>query len=78
MADSFEGRGRSTLWALLKHEPETFRDLAVNYMGVHEGNRFCRRRKYTDADPDWLAGRIVAGIRSGTRDEGKPFVKRMH
>jgi hypothetical protein len=78
LADSFEKHGRSTLRAALKHEPETFRDLAENYLSEREGTRFCRRRRYTDEDLDWLAERVVAGLRHGTPAEGKPVAKRLH
>jgi hypothetical protein len=78
LADSFEEHGRSMLRAALKREPETFRGLAENYLGEQEGARFCRRRRYTDEDLDWLSDRVVAGLRYGTPAEGKPVAKRLH
>jgi len=76
LADTFEEGGKRVMKTVLREEPETFQELLESVLNKEEVILF--GLDPTDEQLDWLAERIVAGIRSGTADEGKPFAKRMH
>jgi len=60
-----------TMRRVMADDPATFRQLVAS-VGETIGP------DPTDEDLDRLADRLVAGLRRGTPDEGKPLLKRMH
>jgi hypothetical protein len=77
LADTFEKHGRYVIRDVLRTDPDVIWDVAAKYMHPSEA----RRRFHpdaADAEVDWLAERVLAQLRRGTPDEGKPPRGRMH
>ena len=77
LADTFEKHGREVIRNVLKTDPDVIWDMAANYMHPSEA----RRRFHPDApdaEVDWLAEHVLAWLRRGTPDEGKPSRGWMH